>query len=92
MRVDQIAAAEADINEARKRYEDMKAIPKDERNEEQFALLSAAYDSALQNYTGPGVGLEYDDDAWKLNIAESYCTDANGNIVKRDAITGPGVQ
>lgn len=34
MRVDQIAAAEADINEARKRYEDMKAIPKEERNEE----------------------------------------------------------
>lgn len=92
MRVDQIPAAEKEINEARAQYEALKAIPEAERDGEAFALASAAYEAALQNYTGPGVGLVYDDVAKKLNYANGWVAGPDGNIVTQDSITGPGVQ
>ena len=92
MRADQIAAAQAEINAARDAYEAMKAIPEAERDGEEFAKVSTTYEDALQNYTGPGVGLVYDDVTRTLNYAEGWVEGPDGNIVERDAITGPGVQ
>lgn len=91
MRADQIAAAQAEINAARDAYEAMKAIPAEQRDGEEFAKVSAAYEDALQNYTGPGVGLIYDDDTRTLKYADGWVEGPDGNIVKADDITGPGV-
>lgn len=41
-----------------------------------------AFEELLQRYTGPMVGLEYDDKTGKLSIAGGWHADEVGNIVK----------
>ena len=50
------------------------------------------YDTLLQDYTGPGVGLIWDEDTGKLRLADGWIFDDNGDIVEKDAVTGPGAQ
>ena len=49
-------------------------------------------DRAIDKYTGPDTGLVWDEDAKVLKLAESYMFDASGYIVRKDDVTGPGVQ
>lgn len=43
----------------------------------------------IDEVTGPAVGLVWDDDAKKINIAEGWAPDLNGNILNIDDATGP---
>ena len=47
-------------------------------------------DKVIDKYTGPDTGLEWDENAKVLKLAESYMFDADGFIVRRDDVTGPG--
>ena len=49
-------------------------------------------DKVIDKYTGPDTGLEWDENAKVLKRAESYMFDADGFIVRRDDVTGPGAQ
>ncbi len=47
-------------------------------------------ESLIDNYTGPAVGLIWNEDAEKLELAEGYIFDNDGNVVLLDDVTGPG--
>ena len=44
----------------------------------------------VQNITGPNAGLIYDPESGKLELAEGYIFDNDGNVVLLDDVTGPG--
>lgn len=56
------------------------------------AIGTPEYDILNQEYTGPGVGLVFDDKTGVLSLASEWTFDANGDIVRLDSITGPGVK
>lgn len=41
-------------------------------------------------YTGPGTGLVWVEETGKLELAEGYIFDNDGNVVRLDDVTGPG--
>lgn len=47
-------------------------------------------ENLIDIYTGPAVGLTWDEDTEKLELAEGYIFDNDGNIVLLDDVTGPG--
>ncbi len=47
-------------------------------------------EALIDTYTGPAVGLVWNEDAEKLELAEGYIFDDDGNIVPLDDVTGPG--
>lgn len=49
-------------------------------------------DKVIDKYTGPDTGLEWDENAKVLKLAESYMFDTDGFIVRKDDVTGPGAQ
>lgn len=55
-------------------------------------LATPEEDKVIDKYTGPDTGLVWDEDAKVLKLAESYMFDADGFIVRRDDVTGPGAQ
>lgn len=65
---------------------EIKALIEQEGSDE-----TARVEALVQKYTGPGVGLVYDPETGKLNLAEGWVFDKNGDIVRLDDITGPGV-
>ena len=95
MNVNQIPAAQQELvelnaacNAAKAAYDaDPNNLTKKEAYDEAWAKL----DKKLQAYTGPGVGLVFDDKAGTLNIAEGWSANSNGDLVPTDSITGPGV-
>lgn len=48
-------------------------------------------ENLIDIYTGPAVGLTWDEDTEKLELAEGYIFDNDGNIVLLDDVTGPGI-
>lgn len=44
----------------------------------------------IDSYTGPATGLVWEEDDQKLNLAEGYIFDNEGNVVLLDDVTGPG--
>lgn len=56
------------------------------------ALGTPEEDRIIDSYTGPDTGLVWDEDAKVLKLAESYMFDASGYVVRKDDVTGPGVQ
>lgn len=58
------------------------------RNDNEVA--SERFTRLLQRFTGPSTGLTFDDETMTLKISESYTADADGNIVLRSDVTGPG--
>lgn len=95
MNVNQIPAAQQELvelnaacNAAKAAYDaDPNNLTKKEAYDEAWAKL----DKKLQIYTGPGVGLEFDDQAGTLNIVNGWSANSNGDLVPTDSITGPGV-
>lgn len=47
-------------------------------------------EALIDTYTGPAVGLVWIEDAKKLELAEGYIFDNDGNVVLLDDVTGPG--
>ena len=47
-------------------------------------------EALIDTYTGPATGLVWDEGAEKLELAEGYIFDTDGNVVLLDAVTGPG--
>ena len=47
-------------------------------------------ENLIDIYTGPAAGLTWNEDAEKLELAEGYIFDNDGNIVPLDDVTGPG--
>lgn len=47
-------------------------------------------ENLIDIYTGPAVGLTWDEDTEKLELAEGYIFDNDENIVLLDDVTGPG--
>ena len=47
-------------------------------------------ENLIDIYTGPAVGLTWDEDTEKLELAEGYIFGNDGNIVLLDDVTGPG--
>ncbi len=72
-----------------------KEIPEAEvRIKEIIAKMGTSECEEVENlidiYTGPAVGLTWNEDAGKLELAEGYIFDNDGNIVPLDDVTGPG--
>lgn len=63
-------------------------------NKRDFAAIEAEIkasgcdEEVLQKYTGPGVGLMYDDKAG-LKVAEGWAFDVEGNLLNIEQATGP---
>ena len=88
MNMKDVAAAEVELKALNAQYQDAKAkcdaAQDADAKEAAIAALNAAdaaLSEALQKYTGPGVGLVWDDETGKLNVAEGWSVDHNGNIV-----------
>ncbi|HIQ73306.1 MAG TPA: hypothetical protein IAA51_02685 [Candidatus Cottocaccamicrobium excrementipullorum] len=47
-------------------------------------------EALIDTYTGPATGLVWDEGAEKLELAEGYIFDNDGNVVLLDDVTGPG--
>lgn len=43
----------------------------------------------LDDVTGPTTGMIYEYDEQRLHLADGYVFDSDGNIVRRDSVTGP---
>lgn len=52
-------------------------------------VASGENEEVIQKYTGPGVGLVYENG--HLVLAKGYIFTDNGDIVEKDRVTGPGV-
>ena len=46
-------------------------------------------EALIDSYTGPATGLVWNEDAEKLELAEGYIFDNDGNVVLLDDVTGP---
>lgn len=66
---------------------EIKAMIKAEGSDE-----TPGVEELVQNYTGPATGLIYNTKTGKLELAEGWMFDVNGDIVMLDDITGPGVK
>ena len=89
MNMRDIPAAEAELRTLAAQYDDAKAKcdAAQDADTKQAAIAAlnaadAALSEALQKYTGPGVGLVWDDASKKLNVADGWHVDADGNVVK----------
>ena len=47
-------------------------------------------EALIDFYTGPATGLVWEEDTEKLELAEGYIFDNDGNVVLLDDVTGPG--
>lgn len=47
-------------------------------------------EALIDTYIGPATGLVWDEDTEKLELAEGYIFDNDGNVVLLDDVTGPG--
>ena len=65
---------------------EIKALIKAEGSDE-----TKSVEDLVSEYTGPSTGLIYNTETGKLELAEGYVFDANGDVVLLDDITGPGV-
>lgn len=50
------------------------------------------YEALRDTYEGPDTGVDYDEETGKLSIAAGWTTDKHGNVVRKDEVTGPGVE
>ena len=66
---------------------EIKALIKAEGSDE-----TPGVEALVQEYTGPSTGLIYNTETGKLELAEGYVFDANGDVALLDDITGPGVE
>ena len=46
-------------------------------------------EALIDNYTGPAVGLVWNENSEKLELAEGYIFDDDGNVVLLDDVTDP---